>query len=50
MEWNAEKDDVSISYGRRMMISMITFLLPFPKLMQHFDANANANASATAAG
>ncbi|XP_071708786.1 putative L-ascorbate peroxidase 6 [Rutidosis leptorrhynchoides] len=37
------EDNVSISFGRRLMISMITCVLPLPKLMPNSDVNANAS-------
>ncbi|GJW00641.1 putative L-ascorbate peroxidase 6 [Tanacetum coccineum] len=40
-----DEDDVSISYGRRMIISMITLLLPLPKTILQFGVDANANAA-----
>nr|GEV90918.1 putative L-ascorbate peroxidase 6 [Tanacetum cinerariifolium]GEY48076.1 putative L-ascorbate peroxidase 6 [Tanacetum cinerariifolium] len=42
---DSNEDDVSTSYGRRMIISMITLLLPLPKTMLQFGVDANANAA-----
>ncbi|KAL7596557.1 hypothetical protein Lser_V15G28181 [Lactuca serriola] len=39
---DSKENHARTSYGRRMMISMITFLLPFHQSMQHSSANANA--------